>query len=104
MKGPEDANIGKLKDFFKESGITKEIYKNGQEPALCSMITEELKRAGNEGDGRPTDAVMQMMLEWIAVGESASNWRAERIAQTVEDILRTCMHALDSRIEIERWP
>ena len=111
IKGPEDASISRLTDFFKESGITKVVYKNDQEPAICAMVTEALKRAGREGDGRPSDVVMQMVPEWSAVGESASNGRAERAVQQVEDMLRTYLHSLESRIsrklnsshDIVRW-
>ena len=111
VKGPEDASINRLSDFFKESGITKVVYKNDQEPAICAMITSALKKAGREGDGRPTTDVMQMVPEWSAVGESASNGRAERTVQQVEDLLRTYLHVLESRInqrvsschDIVRW-
>ena len=111
VKGPEDASISRLADFFKESGVTKVVYKNDQEPAICSMITEALKRSGREGDGRPSETIMHMVPEWSAVGESPSNGRAERAVQQVEDMLRTYLHALESKTnqhissshDIVRW-
>ena len=40
-----------------------------------------------------------MVPEWSAVGESASNGKAERTVQQVEDLLRTYLHALESRLK-----
>ena len=40
-----------------------------------------------------------MVSEWSTVGESASNGRAERTVQQVEDLLSTHLHALESRIK-----
>ena len=62
-------------------------------------MAEAIRRSNRAGEGRPTDEVIQMLPDWSAVGESASNGRAERTVQQVEDLLHTYLHALESRIK-----
>ena len=99
VKGPDDSATDRLATFFRETGYSHIVYKSDQEPAIVSMITEALSRANRAGDGRPSDTVNQAVPEWSAVGESASNGRAERAVQQVQDMLRTYLHALESRIK-----
>ena len=60
-----------------------------------ATIEEALKRTGRSGEFEAFDAV----AEYSAVGESASNGRAERAVQVVEDLLRTLKSALETRIK-----
>ena len=89
VKGPTDEAVNRLVTFLKETGITKLIYKTDQESALKATIEEALKRTGRSGEFEAFDAV----AEYSAVGESASNGRAERAVQVVEDLLRTLKSA-----------
>ena len=58
------------------------------------MIEETLRRTGRSGTFESFEAVP----EASAVGESASNGRAERAIQAIEDKHRTLKIALESRI------
>ena len=71
------------------------VYKTDQESSLRCAIEEALRRVGRTGIHEPFEAVP----EASAVGESASNWKAERAIQTFEDHLRTLKSALDSRLK-----
>ena len=92
-KGPDDPVTDRLATFFRETGHSHIVYKSDQEPALVATIAEAIKRSNRSGDGKPGDEFTQMVPEWSAVGESASNGRAERTIQQVEDLLRTYLHA-----------
>ena len=52
-----------------------------------------------ESDEAFASGVSQAVAEFSAVGESASNGRAERTVQAVEDLLRTLKSALEARIK-----
>lgn len=93
-KGADDDVVRRLSQFFKESGVAKMVYKSDQESPLKTAIEETLRRTGKSGTFESYEAVP----EYSAVGESASNGRAERAVQIVEDLLRTLKSALESRI------
>ena len=95
QKGADDPVVKRLSNFIKESGIWKMVYKTDQESALRSTIEEALRRTGRSGVFESFEAVPEMS----AVGESASNGKAERAVQTFEDQLRTLKSALDSRLK-----
>ena len=90
----------RLATFFRETGHSHIVYKSDEEPALVATIAEAIKRSNRTGDGKPETEFTQMVPEWSAVGESASNGRAERAVQQVEDLLRTYLHALESRLKV----
>ena len=93
-KGADDPSVGRLAQFFREAGHSKIVYKTDQESSLKSFIEEALKKAGKAGDFEAFETVP----EYSAVGESASNGRAERAVQTIEDQLRTLKSGLEERI------
>ena len=94
-KGADDPVVKRLANFIKESGLSKMVYKTDQESALRSTIEEALRRTGRSGVFESFEAVPELS----AVGESASNGKAERAVQTFEDHLRTLKSALDSRLK-----
>ena len=94
-KGIDEPAINRLSTFLKESGISKLVYKTDQESAIKSMIDEALRRTGKSGVFESFEAVP----EYSAVGESASNGRAERTVQSVEDMLKTLKSALEERMQ-----
>ena len=94
--GDEDA-IEELKVFLEENGVRSRVYKSDQEPSLKAFIDEALKRAG-AASSEDDDAVACAVPEYSAVGESASNGKAERAVQTIEDLARTLKSALEARI------
>ena len=89
-KGSDDDVTNRLAAFFKEAGIPEIIYTTDQEYSLKGMIEEALRRTGRSGKLEAFEAVP----EASAVGESASNGRAERAVQSIEDIFRTIKNAL----------
>ena len=104
-KGTEDENATlRLTQFIKESGVPKLVYRSDQERAITKMTEEALRRSGRTGvpeDQTTFDSGLeQAVVEMSAIGESASNGRAERAVQTVEDMLRTLKSALEARIKV----
>ena len=104
-KGPKDERaLARLTTFIKESGYPRLVYKSDQERAIAAMIEEALRQAGRTGVPEDPDTfesgLSQAICEHSAVGESASNGRAERTVQAVEDLLRTLKSALEARIKI----
>ena len=95
QKGAEDEAVTRLASFLKDSGIHKLVYKTDQESSLRAAMEEALKRIGRTGAFEPFEAVPEVS----AVGESASNGKAERAIQSFEDQLRTLKSALDSRLK-----
>ena len=94
-KGTDDPEaVGRLATFLKEAGIPRLVYKTDQESSLKSAIEEALRRVGKSG----TYEAFEAIPEYSAVGESASNGKAERAVQAVEDLLRTLKSALEARI------
>ena len=97
-----------MTEFIRQSGLTKFVFKTDQESSIKAlmeetiqkdadiktMMDEAIRRSGRQGDHIPLTAVP----ENSAVGASASNGRAERTVQTVEDQLRVLKAAFESRI------
>ena len=94
-KGAADEAVDRLAQFLKAAGIPKLVYKTDQESSLRATIEEALRRIGRSGQFEAFEAVP----EASAVGESASNGKAERTIQSFEDLLRTLKSALETRIQ-----
>ena len=94
-KGHDEPAIRRLSTFLKETGVSKLVYKTDQESSIKVMIEAALQRTGKSGTFESYEAVP----EYSAVGASASNGRAERAVQTIEDQLRTLKSALEARID-----
>ena len=94
-KSHDDAATRRLANFLKESGIPRLVYKSDQESSLKLMVENALARIGKSGTFEAYEAVP----EYSAVGSSASNGRAERAVQTIEDQIRTLKSALESRMK-----
>ena len=75
-KGPDDPVTDRLATFFRETGHSHIIYKSDQEPSLCATVAKAIRRSNKAGDGRTGDQVLQMVPDWSAVGESASNGKS----------------------------
>ena len=88
--------VHRVAAFIKESGLVdfNFVVKSDQESSITAMLEQAIRKSGRHGSVVP---------ETSAVGESASNARAERTIQSVEDLLRVHKHALEARIG-ERLP
>ena len=95
QKGAEDPAVSRLAHFLKSAGIPKLVYKSDQEASIRSAIEEALRQIGRVGEHDAVEAVP----ESSAIGESASNGRAERTVQSFEDLLRTLKSALETRMQ-----
>ena len=99
-KGADRYAVARMAEFIRESGLTKFVYKSDQESsvktvmtnAIKEVISEAAKKTGSTGEFAPVP-------ENSAVGASASNGRAERAVQAVEDLVRTLKAALESRLD-----
>ena len=91
-KGTEAYAVSRLTEFIKESGLHKFVYKCDQESSIRALMDESIKQCGRAGNW--TDSTVP---ENSAVGSSASNARAERSVQMIEDQTRTLKAALESR-------
>ena len=60
------------------------VYKTDQENAIKSYVDDAIKQAG-VSILVDDDAVLEAVPEYSAVGESASNGKAERAVQMLED-------------------
>ena len=86
--------VNRVAAFFRESGLThfeaqSWVVKSDQETSILALLKAAIKKSGRNGTIVP---------EASAVSESASNARAERTVQAVEDLLRMHKHALEARI------
>ena len=91
-KGVVDGyGVQRVATFIRESGLTdfNFVVKSDQESSIVAVLEQAIRRSGRSGSIVP---------EASAVGESASNSRAERTIQSVEDLLRVHKHALEARI------
>ena len=100
----DERTISRLTTFIKESGVPKIVFKSDQENAISAMTEAAIRRAGRTGVPENSDTfesgLTMAVSEFSAVGESASNGRAERTVQAVEDLLRTLKSALESRLKV----
>ena len=92
-KGTDAYAVSRLTEFIKESGLHKFVYKCDQESSIRALMDESIKQCGRAGNW--TDSTVP---ENSAVGSSASNARAERSVQMIEDQTRTLKAALESRV------
>ena len=86
-------------DFIRECGLAKFVYKSDQETVAKALIENAVKRSGREGSLVPKDdgdPAVTAVPESNPVGSSASNARAEKTIQSVEDLLRTLKAALEA--------
>ena len=83
--------VSRVTSFIRESGLTNFnfVFKSDQESSIQAVMEQAIRKSGRNGTIVP---------EASAVGESASNARAERTVQAVEDLLRVHKHALEARI------
>jgi hypothetical protein len=91
--------VNRVAAFIRESGLMNFncinwVVKSDQESSILALMEQAIRKSGRNGTIVP---------EASAVGESASNSRAERTVQAVEDLLRVHKHALEARIG-ERLP
>ena len=96
-KGLDELAINRVAAFIRECGLTKFVWKSDQERALRALMEEAIKRSGRSGSTDPVVAVP----EASPVGSSASNGRAERTVQALEDQLRTLKAAFESHIGVQ---
>ena len=100
VKGPEDSVTERLAEFLRNSGVSKLVYKADQEPAIRAMLEKALTSIGRNGEPVDSEEFLQLVPESSAVGESPSNGGAERAVQSIQDMTRTYLSALEGRI---RW-
>ena len=84
-----------LANLFRENGVTKMVYKTDEENAIKSCVDDAVRQSG-VSILVDDDAVLGAVPEYSAVGESASNGKAERAVQMVEDQVRTLKSALEA--------
>ena len=98
-KGAHDKHtVQRLCQFLRASGATDIVYKSDQENAVVAVIREALKLSQTPGD--PNHGVLvRAVPEVSAVGQSASNSRAERAVQQLEDLVRTYKSAIEARMD-----
>ena len=78
----------RLCQFLRASGATDTVYKSDPENAVAAVIRKALRLSRTPGD--PNHGVLNRAVpEVSAVGQSASNSRAERAVQQLEDLVRT---------------
>ena len=100
VKGAEDSVTERLAEFLRNSGVSKLVYKADQEPAIRAMLEKALTSIGRNGEPVDSEEFLQLVPESSAVGESPSNGGAERAVQSIQDMTRTYLSALEGRI---RW-
>ena len=83
--------------LLRESGVKHFVYKSDQEASIVALVDEVLKRSQSPGD-QYYWLIHTAVPENSAVGQSASNSRAERAVQTFEDMLRNYKSALEARM------
>ena len=97
QKGRDPHVISRLAAFIRENGVRHIVYKSDQEESISAMAKEAIKQVGIAGEAYDPELHMAVP-EHSAVGSSASNGRAERTVQIVEDLVRTYRSALQSRL------
>ena len=82
-KGEDARTVARLSEWIRGSGLLKLAYKSDQEKSLKTLLEKAVTKLGRE------DVLHEAVPEESPVGESASNGKAERAVQDVEDLLRT---------------
>ena len=93
QKGRDPHIVSRLAAFIRENGIRHLVYKSDQEESITAMAKEAIQKVGITGE--PFDLAVP---EHSAVGSSASNGKAERTVQIIEDLVRTYRSALQARL------
>ena len=88
-----------LAKCLHNSGVKHLVYKSNQEFSLRATIEKSLEKLRRTGQALGGQEFLQLVPEKRAVGESPSNGKAERAVQSVEDMVRTYLHAFESRIK-----
>ena len=100
-KGLDDYAVERMIDFIKESGLTSFFCKNDKENSMIALMAEANRRSGGAGCKLPPDvpgpADATAVPEKSAVGESASNGRAEPSVQASQYLLHVHKLALEAR-------
>ena len=90
--------VNRLCLFLKNAGVTQMVYRTDQENAVVTVIREAIKVS--QTPGHPLQGMLTSAIpENSAVGQSPSNSRAEKAVQQIEDISRTYMSAIASRVK-----
>ena len=101
----DDLAVSRLTAFIKETGYSQLVYKSDQESAITKMTDAAIRGSGRSGvplESKEFESgLAQAVNEHSAVGQNASNGKAERTVQAVEDLLRTLKPALEARIEFK---
>lgn len=113
MKGADEFAVHRLAEFLRATGVHHFAFKCDQESsvntlvdqatkeaAIKELVSQAAQRAERQGDFVPSD-VPVTVPENSAVGSSASNGRAERAVQMVEDLLRTHKGALEDNLQLK---
>ena len=95
----DELAVKQLANFFRENGVTEMVCKTDQDHAVKSYVDDAIRQAG-VSILVDDDAVLEAVPEYSAVGESASNGKAERAVQMLEDKIRTLKSALEARIKL----
>lgn len=111
LKGTKDTYaVGRLSEFIRGSGIYKTDqkssvraaaeesvkYAQAKDEQIRGVVAEAVSESGRAGKRMPLNAAVP---EFSAVGESASNGRAQRAVQMFEDQLRVVKSALEARLD-----
>lgn len=97
-EGPEPSAVARLATFLKHSGYSKVVYKSDQEASIIALFEATFQASQREGSPVCNENLVQMVTEVSAVGESASNGKAENAVQRVEDMMRTYKSAFENHI------
>ena len=98
-KGVHDEHaVQRLCQILRASGATGIVYKSDQDNAVAAVIREPLRLSQTPGDPNHGELV-RAVPEVSAVGQSASNSRAEHAVQQLEDLVRTYKSAIEARMD-----
>ena len=93
----DELAVKRLANLFRKNGVTKMVYKTDQENAAKAFVDDSMGQAG-DSILVDDDAILEAVPEYSAVGESASNGKAELTFRMIEDRVRTLTSALEARI------
>lgn len=95
-KGTDEVAVNRMTTFINESGLTDFVYKNDTHNSIISLTEDAVRRSGRAGHRDPPGD--SAVPENSAAGESASNNRAERAVQEVEDLLHVNKLAMEGHV------
>ena len=82
-----------LADFIKSTGVRHLVYMSDQESAIRKLFQAALGKLTIDGE------IVTAVPEASAVGESQSNGLSERVAQQLEDLVRTYKLVIEDRMK-----